>query len=103
MEKKIAKRFLTIFIICGLCGVFRFDTQAAEYDYSPISELPQGADAGDYIKLSVEGGTYEVEPGDSLWEIADALLGDGNRYPDLELLPNAQFIVFYDNIVRCEP
>ena len=73
MERRSARRFLMIFIICCLCGVLRFDTQAAEFDYSPISELPQGADAGDYIELSAEGSTYEVEPGDSLWEIADAL------------------------------
>ena len=83
MEKRSAKRFLMFFIICGLCGVFRFRAQAAEFDYSPISELPQGADAGDYIKLSAEGSTYEVEPGDSLWEIAAKLWGDGNRYPEL--------------------
>ena len=91
MEKKIARRFLTIFIICGLCGVFHFDTQAADFDYSPISELPQGADAGDYIKLSAEGSTYEVEPGDSLWEIAAELWGDGNRYPDLVEVNNGLF------------
>lgn len=90
------KLLLTCVTIFCLSMARKMDVHAA--DYSPVSELPRGADVGDYIKLTAEDGTYEVEPGDSLWNIAREMWGDGNQYPDLleanrDILPNPDHIL----------
>mgnify|MGYP001038216926 CR=1 FL=1 len=36
-----------------------------------------------YIRLLEDTQDYEVQPGDSLWKIAEGLWNDGGRYPDL--------------------
>ena len=52
-----------------------------------VLRLPQSSDAAP--RGSVErttrsrGGQYTVKPGDSLWQIARAQLGDGNRYHEI--------------------
>lgn len=76
-------------IICFLIGCMSltvgFSHKPAKWDfnYSPVSELPKEADAGDYIPLLAEGGTCQVKQGDTLWDIAEKQYGDGSLYPQL--------------------
>ncbi len=42
-----------------------------------------GAGSGDNQSPSQPGGFYEVKEGDTLWKIAQAQLGDGNRYREI--------------------
>lgn len=76
-------------IICFLIGCmsltvgFKHEPVKWDFNYSPVSELPQEADAGDYIPLLAEGGTCQVKQGDTLWEIAEKQYGDGSLYPQL--------------------
>lgn len=76
-------------IICFLFGCLSltvgFSHEPAKWDfnYSPVSELPQEADTGDYIRLLSAGGSYRVKQLDTLWGIAEKQYGDGSRYPDL--------------------
>lgn len=76
-------------IICFLIGClsltvgFSHEPVKWDFNYSPVSELPQKADAGDYIPLLAEGGTCQVKKGDTLWDIAQKQYGDGSLYPQL--------------------
>ncbi|MDE6601171.1 MAG: LysM peptidoglycan-binding domain-containing protein [Lachnospiraceae bacterium] len=76
-------------IACGLIGClsmtvgFSYKPSKWDFNYSPVSELSQEEDAGDYIRLLTEGGTYRVKQGDTLWDIAEKQYGTGSRYTDL--------------------
>ena len=53
--------------------------------FSDFPDFP-GTDEDDYIHLHAgpaEDTTYVVQPGDTLWEIAETFYGDGNRYDSL--------------------
>lgn len=80
---KRSKILITFAIIGCLSTTADFDVLAKDFDYSPISELPQEVDARDYIKLFTEGTVYTVKPDDTLWSIADEKCGDGSMYTDL--------------------
>ena len=92
-------KLLISFAIIGFLGVAPdFDVFAKDFDYSPISELPQEEDAGGYIKLITEGTVYKVKPNDTLWSIADEKCGNGSMYTDLveinrETLKNPDIIL----------
>lgn len=50
--------------------------------FAPIQELPEGAEPGDYIKLTGdELLEYEVREGDSLWRISERFYGIGYKWP----------------------
>lgn len=74
-------------IICFLIGClsltvgFSYKPAKWDFNYSPLSELPQEADAGDYIRLLAEGGTCQVKQKDTLWDIAQKQYGNGSLYP----------------------
>ncbi|MDE5939585.1 MAG: LysM peptidoglycan-binding domain-containing protein [Lachnospiraceae bacterium] len=76
-------------MVCGLIGClsmtvsFRYEPAKWNFDYSPVSELSQEEDPGDYIRLFAEGETYQVKQGDTLWDIAEEQYGSGSRYADL--------------------
>jgi tetratricopeptide (TPR) repeat protein len=49
----------------------------------PMPEAPQAAPAEAAVEAVAAGGSYVVQPGQSLWSIASEVLGDGNRYIEL--------------------
>jgi len=74
-------------VICFLIGCmsvtvgFKHEPVKWDFNYSPVSELSQEADTGDYIPLLSAGETYQVKQDDTLWDIAKRQYGDGSRYP----------------------
>lgn len=62
--------------------VLRFEGEAEAQD--PIEpEKPAEAAVGSLTALYRPGDRYMVQPGDSLWAIAERFLGDGSRWHDL--------------------
>lgn len=52
--------------------------------FALIQELPEGADAEDYIRLMGDKmREYEVQKGDSLWRISERFYGTGYKWPTI--------------------
>lgn len=47
--------------------------------------------------------SYTVKKGDTLWTIAKKLLGDGNKYKDIQKLNGLKDTVIYPNMVLKMP
>ena len=43
--------------------------------------------------------TYKVQKGDTLWSIAKKLLGDGNRYKEIQKVNNLKDTIIYPGTV----
>ncbi|MGP3690386.1 LysM peptidoglycan-binding domain-containing protein [Streptomyces sp. IBSNAI002] len=48
-----------------------------------VAEPAEAPAAGQEPPFVPEPRTYAVEPGDTLWDIAERFYGDGSRYPDI--------------------
>lgn len=59
--------------------------------FTPLRDLPEGADRKDYIELTMDCGDFDyvVQPGDSLWEISRRFLGEGSQWSKLVRMDNA--------------
>lgn len=58
--------------------------------FAPLKELPEGAEPGDYFKLTGdEMMEYEVQEGDSLWRISERFYGSGYRWNFIVRAENA--------------
>ncbi|MCM1153818.1 MAG: LysM peptidoglycan-binding domain-containing protein [Roseburia sp.] len=81
------------------CLFIKTDSYAyVQIDFEPVGEIPEGADAEDYIALSAESVEYEIQKGDTLWAIAKAFLGSGERYGEIfaqnrEIIADADYIL----------
>lgn len=74
----------------GEPGDIYFDIAFKEFPFIQIREIEQNGDeivtldsSSSRPDLSVNPITYQVEPGDSLWMLADRFYGDGNRWEDI--------------------
>jgi hypothetical protein len=56
---------------------------ASDTDTPIVAEEAIGFDPGAASSAPPPAQTYTVEPGDSLWAIAERFYGDGNRYRDI--------------------
>lgn len=66
-------------LVCSMAGM---NVLAAEEEY-PVVYEDLSEEEGPVVVLSADAEEYTVLPGDSLWKIAEKLLGDGNRYVEL--------------------
>lgn len=64
----------------GVNAVVNDNQDASNKDQAPVAEAPKPAEQP---KTTVEVARHTVKAGDSLWRIAQKLLGDGNRYREL--------------------
>lgn len=76
---------------------YAYGTYGVQYDFMPVEEIPDGKDADDYIALSAESVEYEIQKGDTLWEIAEEYLGSGERYIEIfeenrDMIADADYI-----------
>ncbi|MDE6847484.1 MAG: LysM peptidoglycan-binding domain-containing protein [Lachnospiraceae bacterium] len=104
---KHTKLLITIVTFAFLSTVANFHVHAKDFNYSPVSELPQEEDTGDYIKLLTDGTAYKVKQDDTLWSIADEKYGDGSLYKDIlemnrETLKNPNIILPGETIMLPE-
>ena len=72
----------------GVMGAYRPAYPAEDETASQAATAPPGA-------VSDVGGTYNVQPYDSLWKIAREQLGDENRWPELQELNHLEGTVIY--------
>lgn len=96
-RKRIARVVVLMFIalflaLCIAPCVTVYSKEKFPLDY----EIPAGSE-DQYIELMIDDGVYEVNAGDSLWQISEKVWGDGRFYPLLfecntELAQNQGFI-----------
>lgn len=70
-------------MVGGVWLTARLDSQAIQYNYALLEELPEGADREDYIAVMSEIAAYEVKEGDTLWGISRRFLKTGTRYEEI--------------------
>ncbi len=83
---RVLLKAVTVFMMALAFGFFCGTTSRAygiQYDFQPVSEIPEGKAADDYIALSFESVEYEIQKGDTLWGISEAFLGSGERYGEI--------------------
>ncbi len=79
---RVLLKAVTVFMMALAFGFFCGTTSRAygiQYDFQPVSEIPEGKAADDYIALSFESVKYEIQKGDTLWGISEAFLGSGTE------------------------
>lgn len=96
---KIWRNFWKVFMAAlGLSLFIGTDSYAlVQCDFEPVTEIPDGEDADDYIALTAESVEYEIQKGNTLWAISEEFLGDGARYgvifeENRELIADADYI-----------
>lgn len=82
MKKQWKTGKLGMLLCCAALMLPCINAYGAEEPY-PVTGEKETAQEGACLELLEDAGTYTVLPGDSLWKIAEKLLGSGYAYTDL--------------------